>query len=155
MTDSPAATISAVCAVLGVDLSSTDIARVSLELRPGEYPRVLVERVLRDGRQLGARTVGRFRLVLEDEAGRVALAEALPAGSVRAAVTRYGDEWRDMIPRRFDGYARDGETVSRAQCRDMAVMQRASETRDRGTIWDERVWSGVPIAARVLEAHGV
>lgn len=88
------------------------------------------------------------------EAEEILAAPRFPRGSVRAAVARYRDHWRGDFVHKADGFALDGETVSRAQCRDLAVMQRASDREYHGTLWDARVWSGVPLGERVRAEHG-
>lgn len=68
-------------------------------------------------------------------------AATFPAGSVRAAVARWGDNW----PLAFEDPASQASNEHfGAEIRDGWIMERCTFTPHRGTELDPRVWIGVP-----------
>jgi hypothetical protein len=75
-----------------------------------------------------------------------------PPGSIRQGVALFGDNWA-LYTRRP---TRDGLVVPNlviaAEVEDADVMRRCATSGgwqlDRGTVWDPRVWIGVPLTER-------
>lgn len=147
----------ALCEALGIEHKGRANLHVVIEISVRDYPRVTVtETAIAGFPGLKGREIERrFALVAMDQAEEILAAPRFPRGSVRAAVALYRDHWRGYFVHKASGYALDGETVSRVQCRDLAVMQRASDREYHGTLWDARVWSGVPFGERVRAVNGL
>lgn len=146
----------AICELLGIEWEGRPSLRVTLEMEAGRYPRVRTEYLqVWKLPEVPGRVIARdYVLVPRDRAEDVLEAPRFPRGSVRAAVARQRDHWRSEFYHREHGYSLDGETTSRAQARDLAVMQRACDREYHGSLWDARVWSGVPLAVRIRAEHG-
>lgn len=75
-----------------------------------------------------------------------------PRGSIRHAVARYGDNWG--IALEPPPSSEDCNPVFRAERHDAEIVKRCADMRfganqiDRGTVWDPRVWIGVPLTER-------
>lgn len=83
----------------------------------------------------------------------MSVARSFPPGSVRFAVAVLGDAWGLTFDPRLDDVT-TLNPVFRAERHDHDVMRRCSAMRyganqiDRGTVWDPRVWIGVPLTER-------
>lgn len=157
-TESHAQTNIALCELLGIAHEGRANLRVTLEIIAGRHPVVTVRETLvrRPPGVVDRERCEQFVLISREEADYHFAGPRVrfPPGSVRAAVAHEGDSWRSAFFDRRGGYMLDGERVPRAAARDLAIMQRAAETRDRGTLWDARVWSGIPFGERIWAAHG-
>ncbi len=74
-----------------------------------------------------------------------------PPGSIRRAVADYGDNWG--IALEPPPSSEECNPVFRAERHDADVMRRCyapfgANQQDRGTVWDPRVWIGVPLVER-------
>lgn len=71
-----------------------------------------------------------------------------PVITIRAAVVTAGDDWALALA------TQHAESHMRAERHDAEILRRCSDTRigvmaaDRGTVWDPRVWIGVPLLER-------
>jgi hypothetical protein len=74
-------------------------------------------------------------------------APQFPVGSIRRAVAVMGDNWGLAFDPMNAAATRYNE-VFRAERHDADVMRRCAITMDRGTVWDPRVWIGVPSTER-------
>ena len=77
--------------------------------------------------------------------------QSFPQGSIRRAVAVMGDNWGMQ----FEASELDVSSpnyVFRCERHDADVMRRCATTGgwqlERGTIWDPRVWIGVPLTER-------
>ncbi len=75
-----------------------------------------------------------------------------PFGSVRQAVAALGDNWGlafDPMP-----HEERANHVFRCERHDYEIVKRCTDMRlganqiDRGTVWDPRIWVGVPLTER-------
>jgi len=74
-------------------------------------------------------------------------APQFPVGSIRRAVAVFGDAWGLVLDPPI-GAGTTPNPVFRAERHDADVMRRCAITMDRGTVWDPRVWIGVPSTER-------
>jgi hypothetical protein len=78
---------------------------------------------------------------------RSAVRHRFPAGSIRRAVAVMGDNWgMQFEPSELD--VSSPNHVFRCERHDDDVMRRCGATMDRGSIYDPRVWVGVPLTER-------
>jgi hypothetical protein len=77
--------------------------------------------------------------------------QSFPQGSIRRAVAVYGDNWA-LSQEPTDDDVSAPNWAFRVERADADVMRRAARSGgwqlERGTIWDPRVWIGVPLTER-------